>query len=461
MQRALQGANPKWLIGIDKALIAAKLLRWPGKRISVTPRSPLMQRTLRITTDLKSLMLQGKDADVVPQPQGDAIAALAFTSGSTGPSKGVIYRHRQIQAQRDALMDVYQITPDDKLVAAFAPFALYGPTMCITSTVPDMNVAAPGTLTSTALADAITLLDATLVFASPAALVNVCATADAVQDVQRNAMQKVRLVLSAGAPVRARLMQTASKLFTKADFHTPYGMTEMLPVADISLNQLLQIEKAGSVANEPSAAPRDSFGVCVGYPLPGVEVLIDPLDASGLPTQCPTDSAEIFGEIIVRAEHAREGYDRLWLTTHQASQPPGWHRTGDIGTLDSEGRLWVGGRLAHVITSASGLIAPVSSEQSIETLESIEMAAVVGVGPVGKQAVVAVIQTSNGVVKAGEAPLPLIDEIRSTVSSDIDITSVLITAKLPVDRRHNSKVDRSAVAHWAARVLAGERAPKL
>ena len=110
-----------------------------------------------------------------------------FTSGATGPAKGVVYRHRQVQAQLEVLRSTYALTADDRLVAAFAPFALYGPALGLASAVPDMDVTAPGTLTAAALADAVAAVRATVVFASPAALRNVVATAGA---------------LTAGAPRR-------------------------------------------------------------------------------------------------------------------------------------------------------------------------------------------------------------------------------------------------------------------
>ncbi len=455
MQRALRSANPAWLIGIDKALIAAKLLRWPGKRIAVGKRSSFMSRTLKIVTDMETLGERGRTATAPSLPPPETVAAVAFTSGSTGPSKGVVYRHHQIQAQRDALMSLYQITQDDRLVAAFAPFALYGPTMGITSIVPDMDVTAPGTLTAQSLADAVKLVNATLVFASPAALVNVVASKSKLNEAQQAACSAVRLLLSAGAPVRAKLLAQASSVFTAADVHTPYGMTEALPITDISLTELQQIDQ------ERSSGDTQSRGVCVGHPLPEVVVQIDPLGPLGEPVGDLSSEPGVLGEIMLQAAHARDSYDRLWLTDHRASQPAGWHRTGDVGQLDDSGRLWVGGRLGHVITTPKGVLAPVASEQRIETLHDVTAAAVVGVGPVGTQIIVAVVQLLVSLTPTGGASMELTDKIRRVVGEDVDIAAVLVVKKLPVDRRHNSKVDRTAVAVWAGRTLAGDSVASL
>ena len=458
MQQALLSANPAWLIGIDKALIAAKLLGWPGQRISVKSAAGARKKLLGVYTDLKSLMELGKDQPVLTWPAPDTIAALVFTSGSTGPSKGVVYKHRQVQAQRDTLMKLYDIKANDRLVAAFAPFALYGPTMGITSMVPDMDVTRPATLAASALAEAVDRINATHVFASPAALVNIVATTKTVAKKHVDALEAVRIVLSAGAPVRTALLEATGGLFTNASLHTPYGMTEVLPVADISLGELKALEE---VADADSTQRSGGAGVCVGHPVSGVQIMIDPLGDDGIPCGFCSTEPEVLGEIIIRAAHIRHKYDRLWHTHYLASIPEGVHRSGDIGQLDSAGRLWVGGRLQHVIVTASGPVAPVGSELRIEKLAEVAMAALVGVGPVGSQAIVAVLQLTNSQSAGNEASLALIDSVRDVLGSQIDIAAVLLVNHMPVDRRHNSKVDRTRVAQWASRVLAGEKVSAL
>ena len=163
------------------------------------------------------------------------------------------------------LRSTYGLTAEDRLVAAFAPFALYGPALGLASAVPDMDVTAPGTLTASALADAVAAVGATVVFASPAALRNVVATAGDLTDAHREALAGVRLLISAGAPVPAALLQAVRDLLPHADPHTPYGMTEVLPVTDIALSEL-------------EAAGRGN-GVCVGRPVPRRPVAVEPARA--------------------------------------------------------------------------------------------------------------------------------------------------------------------------------------
>jgi len=446
MGAAMKVADPNHLIGIRRALAAARTLRWPGRRIAVEPTHRVARRLLGVEHDLASL----QDAPSVPLPavDPDAEAAVVFTSGATGPSKGVRYSAARIDTQIRTLVEQYNISADDSLVAAFAPFALYGPAMGIPSTVPDMDVSSPGTLTAATLLDAVEAVDASLVFASPAAILSVLETLDELGARDRTALDHVRLLLSAGAPVPGHVLRAAvDRLVPNAAAHTPYGMTECLPVADIDL---VSLESLG-----PDALHH--LGVCVGMPVDSVELLIDPLDELGVPTGLPTSEPGLLGEVWVQAAHQRLGYDRLWHTTHLASPADGTHATGDIGTIDADGRLWIGGRTGHVIRTATGPVAPTPIERAVDMLDGIRRSAAVGVGPAGAQVVVVIAETSDAGRRPRQSSLDRIDRIRAAVAeaTGLDVAACLEVPSLPVDRRHNSKIDRTHLADWATGVLEG------
>ncbi len=446
MGQALQSANPRFLIGIPKALVAAKALRWPGTRIaSTTDLSAVRSKLLNVIETLGGLRQRGSDAAPPVEPGALDDAAILFTSGSTGPAKGVAYRHYQLQAQRDTIVDLYGLTSDDRLVAAFGPFALFGPGIGITSVVPDMDVTSPGTLTASALADAVAGVDATLVFGSPAALKNVAATAFALSEPHKVALARVRLIMSAGAPVPRTTLRAVGDIMPNAESHTPYGMTEALPVADISF---AEIQNVG-----PGA------GVCVGSTVAGVDVAIMPLDSAGDATGEFTTKADALGEVCIKAAHICDGYDVLWLTDDAATLADGWHRSGDVGHLDSEGRLWIEGRMAHLIRTAAGPVTPIAIEHSVAELPEVELAAAIGVGPRGTQQVVVVVVPTDAPKRPDLASEALAATVRATV--DVDVAAVLVVPSLPVDVRHNSKIDRTRVAAWAGSVLAGGRMRRL
>ena len=415
----------------------------------------------------------------------DADAAVLYTSGSTGPAKGVVYTQRQLAGMRDAIANTYGFAPGSGLVAGFAPFALLGPALGATSVTPTMDVTRPKTLTASALASAAAAIDASVVFASPAALVNVVATADELNAEQRAALAKVQTVLSAGAPIPVPLLEALSALVPNASLHTPSGMTEGLPVTDVSFEMIRQAIAEGT----PNAAGEvlDPFardGVCVGFAVYGAAVAIAPLLQDGSVDSQMTHEPGVTGEILVSAPHVKDRYDTLWVTEEQSISTPGWHHTGDVGHLDASGRLWVEGRLAHVLLTSQGVLTPVAAEQSAESLPEVRRAALVAVGPAGTAAPVLVIEASanTAVLEArqsastfkralldrvpgvgrfpiaeGVAPFELSQLVRRKVAEDtgVEVAAVLVVHEHPTDIRHNSKIDRPALGEWAAKVLAG------
>ncbi|WP_278236046.1 alpha/beta fold hydrolase [Isoptericola sp. AK164] len=451
LTRAQRGAWPQYLIGQTTALAAARAAGWPGVRIAVDPLDPVRRRALGVDHELIDVARAGEGLELPPEPGPDDDAAVLFTSGSTGPAKGVLYTHRRLSALRDVLAEHFAVGPDTGLVTGFAPFALLGPALGTRSVTPDMDVSAPRTLTARAVADAVKATDARMVFLSPAAILHVVDTADRLTAVDREALGRVETFLSTGAPIGAALLEAAQSLMPAAEAHTPYGMTECLLVTDITL------------AGIRDAAGAPDTGVCVGRPIVDPAdggVLISALDDDGAATGPPSADPGALGEVLVSAPHLKERYDRRWLTDVAAERdtPPGhWHRTGDVGHLDDAGRLWIEGRLAHVLTTSAGPLAPVGPEQSIERVDGVRRAAVVGVGPAGVQQAVAVVEPerASGRVRPGLAPEALDAAVRE--SSSVPPAAVLVVPEMPTDVRHNSKIDRARLADWASGVLAGGR----
>ena len=423
LRRALRSAEPRWLLGTRKTLAVAEVLRWvpAARRLEI---AALQGRGTKLSTVVERLA-----------PAADAPAAVVFTSGATGPAKGVVYDQRRMAAQFAAVRECYAIGDDDRLVAAFAPFALYGPALGIPVAVPDCDITKPASLRADALADACAAVDATILFAAPAALNGVLESRQRLSAVAREVLGALRLVLSAGAPVPARILEEFSRLAPSAELHTPYGMTEVLSVTDVDLATLRALEPGR--------------GVCVGQPLAGVGLRVDPL-AGG-------DGKS--GEIVVSAPWLSVGYDGLWATTDRAravdEHGVEWHRTGDVGHLDVDGRLWVEGRTAHVVDTASGPVTPVPLEIAAESATG-RRCAVTGVGPPGCRQVVVVVEHEG---KAGLAGGAVDRSVREALAFQA-VAAVLTTPKLPVDRRHNSKIDRTRLGRWAEALLVGGSAPR-
>ena len=456
LTRAIVGAHIDYVVGIPTALAGARALGWPGERISVRTLPTIDRAVFGVSTSIDELMREGEQihalgggdewSDIDP----DADALVLFTSGSTGPAKGAVYTHRQASAMFAAVGDTLQLRPERGLVAGFAPFALLGPALGAPSIVPEMDVTRPGELTASALADAVDELGSPAVFTAPAALQNIIDTAGALDERQREALSRVPSFFSAGAPIPAPLLRVLRDVLPNAHSYSPYGMTECLAVAAIDLEG---IEAAG-----------EGSGVCVGAPVPRVELAIAPLESDGRAASTVTTEPGVVGEIMVRAAHVRDRYLMLWDTTRESMRCEGYHATGDVGQLDAEGRLWVEGRLAHVVTTAAGPVTPVQIEKAAESLEFVRRAGVCGVGPAGTQQVVVVYEDPATFRPGkGETPKPATPErqaaIREAVeaATGIAVTAAFETTTLPTDIRHNSKIERARLGAWATRELAGQR----
>ena len=460
LTRAVVGSHANWIIGIPTALAGARTLSWPGRRISVTTLPTVDRTVLGVDTSITELARSGRQMRELGAPldaawpDADDDAAILFTSGSTGPAKGAVYTHQQMHAMFTAVGETLQLDPERGLVAGFAPFALLGPALGAPSVVPDMDIRRPGELTATALAEAIDALGAPAVFTAPAALRNILATADQLDEAGRAAMARVPSYFSAGAPIPAHLLRELRDLMPNAVALTPYGMTECLAATAIDLDG---IEAAG-----------EGSGVCVGTPVPRVEVAIAPMDPEGRTRREPTTDPGITGEVLLRAPHIRDRYLNLWGTTAESMRFSGWHATGDVGHLDEDGHLWIEGRAAHVLATAQGLFTPMQVEDAAETVPTVRRAGAAVVGPRGTQQVVVHLETEDGYRpgKTGTprpAPVSLQEAVRRAVAErcGVEVVAVFTTRALPTDIRHNSKIDRAVLSRWSEQTLAGQKADAL
>ena len=294
-------------------------------------------------------------------------------------------------------------------------------------------------------------IHASAVFASPAAIANVLATADELSPAERDALARVELMLSAGAPIPEELLTRLQELMPAAELHTPYGMTEALPLTDVSLDVIRAAREDAQAGVEGAGG-----GVCVGTPVEGAELGVLPLRADGSVSPKIVTSPGVTGEIVARAPHAKDHYDRLWITERASDETPGWHRTGDVGHFDARERLWYEGRLAHVITMSDGPVSSVAAEHAAQTVPGVGRAAVVGVGPAGSQSAVAVVETDPPASAPALASAELSERVRATVefATGLPVSAVLVIPEHPTDIRHNSKIDRAELSDWAERALA-------
>ncbi len=382
---------------------------------------------------------------IVPQP-GET-AAILFTSGSTGPAKGVLYEHGMFNAQVAMIRDCYDMLPGEIDLSTFPLFALFATGMGMTSVIPEMDAARPGRADPAKIVEAIRDHRITTAFGSPALWRRVAAWCT-----QRGEkLPSMKRILIAGAPVPTRVIeQLRAALPAGADVHTPYGATESLPVATI----------AGREIVERCAAQTDSgAGTCVGRALPGVELRIiritdEPIAAWR--NDLAVRPGEV-GEIIARSPAVTRGYFRLPAADAVSKIHDGatlWHRIGDVGRIDEEGRLWFAGRRSHRVETREGVLFTECCEPVYNVHAAVARCALVGVGPVGDKEPVLIVEPVGGRLPRGAARDRLVRELLSLgekVAHTRAIRRVLFHRSLPVDVRHNAKINREWLAAWAER----------
>ena len=437
----LDEVEPRGFVAVSTVQAVRTLLRrrYAAAKLNVT----VGRRWFWRGETYESLLRLGRDELPLPTTLADDPAAIIFTTGSTGPPKGVLYRHGNFDRQVDEIRDAYGIRPGEIDVSCFPLFALFNCAMGVTTVLPRMDFTRPAAADPRNVLAAINDNRATQSFGSPAVWKSVGLHCER----SGERLPTLRRVLSAGAPVHAPVLRRMRAcLHPDATVHTPYGATEALPVATI---------EAAEVLNETAARTDAGGGVCVGRRFPGIEwkvlrIVDGPIahlaDAEELP------AGEI-GELVVRGPAVTSEYvgrPRANALGKIADGEAIWHRMGDAGYLDEQARFWFCGRVAHRVTTPVGMLFTIPCEAIFNVHPDVNRTALVGVGPPGQQRPVIVVEFH------GRWPRDFQRALRNLALGSpltAGIVDFLIHPSFPVDIRHNAKIFREKLAVWAARRL--------
>jgi acyl-CoA synthetase (AMP-forming)/AMP-acid ligase II len=459
LKQCLDEAAPQAFIGIPLAHAARVLLRWSRSarvRITTGARAWLADATLAQVERAG----HGAGPQLAPT-HGDDIAAILFTSGSTGVPKGVVYRHRHFVAQIDMLRDAFGITPGGIDLPTFPPFALFDPALGLTSIIPDMDPTRPARADPRKLVRAIERFGVTQLFGSPA-LMDVVARHGV-------HLPTIRRVTSAGAPVAADVVAKMCELLPDdASFWTPYGATECLPVAVIEGRELVSLRER----------TEHGAGTCVGRAVaPNVVRLIRVDDeAIGEWSDDLQVAGGLVGEITVAGPSVTDSYFNRDEATRLAKirelWPPfplageGWgegaraagerivHRMGDLGYFDGEGRLWFCGRKSQRVVTARGTLCTEQVEPVFNTHPEVRRTALIGTGARGAQLPVLCVELRKGIARSEHERIAVeLLHIGEGFVHTAKVETLLFHPGFPVDIRHNAKIGREKLAKWAAKKL--------
>ncbi len=446
--KCLQEVDPAGFVAIPLAQVARCVHRWrfPHAKWNVT----VGRRLFWGGTTLEKLRTTSPDDYQPVVTMADDPAAIIFTTGSTGVPKGVLYQHGNFDRQVTEIRDFYGIAPGEIDLSAFPLFALFNSGMGVTTVLPQMDFTRPAEAQPKSIIGAIQDWQCTQAYGSPALWNNVtpyCQT-------HGITFPSLKRVLTAGAPIAPHLLERVMPLLPPGgDIHTPYGATEALPVASISATEVL---------GETAAQTRVGAGTCVGRKFPSIDWQVIRISDEPIAT---IEQAEVLpvgeiGEIIVRGPVVTRAYVTRLEANPLHKIVDGeqfWHRMGDVGYFDQQNRFWFCGRKAHRVQSAQGTLFTIRCEAIVNQHPRVFRSALVGVGAVGQQRPVLIVETWPDKAIANHADREqLLREVRSLASQHPlthAIDDFLHHPKFPVDIRHNAKIFREQLAIWAAKQL--------
>lgn len=437
-------------ISAGRGVLGDACTMWPPKALVATPKAHLLRLisgALRgigakyVTsgwvpgaTALTSTASMPSD-EATESLGADAPALVTFTSGSTGRPKGVVRTHGILRAQLTALSDAFAARAGDRELVSLPIVVLLNLANGAETVLPDADLRRPADIDASAVGRQIADERVTRTTASPAFLERLATDAAA-----RDGLRGLSTFVTGGGPVFPDIVKRLADAAPSARIISVYGSTEAEPIAHVA---------ADEVSAEDLEAMRGGAGLLAGEPDPHVTMRIirrqwgtpiPPLDDAALDAISCGPSEP--GEIVVTGAHVVRGYlhglgeeeTKFRVADHV------WHRTGDVGYVDDRGRLWLLGRASAVIEDARGVLYPFAVECSAR--ERLGGARVAVVADRGQR----VLVVERG---PGSAPVD-----KSALLSELawaQLDRVVTCRALPMDRRHNSKVDYRALEAMVAR----------
>ena len=384
--------------------------------------------------------------------KADDMAAILFTTGSTGAPKGVVYTHGIFMTQTMLIKDVYGAGPDEVDMPAFPLFALFSAALGMTCVIPDMDPTRPAKVNPARIIEAVNNFNVSFSFGSPAlwrAVAEYC--------IERNIkLPSLKKVLMAGAPVGAELHAKVKKIIAEdGETLIPYGATEALPIANFCGSEMLE---------QTASMTAEGKGYCVGYQLPGITIRVikalDGVISMWNPSLLLPPGEK--GELVIKGPVVTpEYYNRKEATALAKIRDTDgklWHRMGDVGYIDKEGRIWFCGRKAHRVITQEKIYYSVCTEAIFNRHPDVFRTALVGVGHGGIRKPLIIVEPLPGKMPASTSAKEIfIKELKelgrsSELSKEID--TFLFHSSFPVDIRHNAKIFREKLAVWAEKQLA-------
>lgn len=441
--RSLRRVGPEFFFGSPEAHLARKVFGWGAPSVHtgivVGPRKVPGALTL---VDLERPWLGQPSA---PPTDPDAPTLIAFTTGSTGSPKPTVMTQRNFAAMIAGVSRQWDLPALGEVIdmPTFPIFWIIGLSQGGTVVVPPMNFATrgPGDANPARLVDTIRRFEVHSMFASPALLTRLARYCNE----RQLTLPSIRRIVAGGAEIQGPLFAEVKRVIPCGELYSNYGATEALPVAEID---------GATVLADTWPRTERGQGVCVGTPLAGVEVRIVAIEDGPLATMGDAQllGPNQIGEVVVRSPHVSDRYYEApddMAANKIVDGDTRWHRLGDCGFLDEGGRLWVCGRTSHRVVGADRTWFALCCEPVFNTHPAVARTALIhlrdpnsSAAPVPAVCVEVTPSTSIDSDRLVGELREMADEHEATRG----IERFIVVDKLPVDRRHNAKIDRPALS---------------
>jgi olefin beta-lactone synthetase len=408
-------AKPVALIGPKKV----QLFRWVVKGLRRIPLRFTVGGSFPFTKSWSAACDSKMPQAIIDREDSDP-ALVTFTSGSTGRPKAAVRSHGFLRAQHAALAPAIDLVPGEVDLATLPIFTLANLASGVTTLIPDADLRRVGHVDPLPIRRQVDQYRATRATASPAFFKKLIEGGTTIPAFQK--------VYTGGAPILPGFLDELTVAMPQANVVAVYGSTEAEPIAHIARSDMTP----GDIA-----AMYNGAGLLAGRPVDAVHLRIIQADP-GKPL-APMTAAEFDaittsnqpGEIIVTGDHVLKGYLGGIGDEQTKFKVDGqtWHRTGDAGYLDAEGRLWLLGRAEARITDAHGTIYPFAVECAASSVPGVRRTALIA------------HRHQRWLIVEGR---PDEQALRTKLAwAKLDVIRRL--PRIPLDKRHNAKVDYPAL----------------
>jgi len=456
IQMAIQDSNAKAIISLSALVKLFWFIPalWPLQRFAVDGQG----------LGYKNLSQQVSAIDVaqpsnpIPRSTSDH-GLISFTSGSTGRPKGADRTHFSLIQQHLAIRDHWPDEIDDIDCPCFPVMVLHNLSCGMTTIMPKVDLAQPAAVDAKVVIEQIRQHNITRLSGAPAYITGLVSYLQQ-QDNGQQVVGEIKSIVVGGATVSVALAEGIRKAFPNADARIVYGSTEAEPISDVSIDEYLKASsQTGDSLLGASNLGASNPGYLVGKVASQIELLITNINESelteGALLRNSCKAGEI-GEILVSGDHVLKQYidnpsanrenkiPRENVTATKAI----WHRTGDCGYIDEQGRLWLTGRVKDVIAFQNTHLQPYPIEKSLDQLPGIVRSAMIQ--HVDQLTVFMQENTQGTSVLEREVRHILSEHLSST---GLDNIQLITLGHMPVDGRHNSKIDRPLLREYLEKGL--------